>query len=256
MKKKATYEQPLNEHVRGLLRLEHLFEGITYHLKGAAASDTRTVTHLLIETVDFLGRFNLRTELLKNLERQAQELEKWQNTPNADMELISRLMGKLKTVFENLKNAEESTGEQLAQHYLLNTVKQRLNVPGGSCRFDLPIFYHWLLKNPKQRQYELSEWLSPLEPLRDAVNLDLYLIRNNQQTSQETAIKGLYQANLKVDADYQLIQVSLPAEHPCYPEMNCGKHRLTVRFFEPNNPWSRPLQTEQDVNFELGYCLR
>jgi cell division protein ZapD len=255
MKKKSLYEQPMNEHVRTLLRLEHLFEGITYHLKGASTPDSRAVVNLLIETIDCTGRIDLKTELLKRLTQYAQGLEKWQDTPDADAERVTKFIMKIETVLENLKARDGQIGENLTQHQLINSVKQRVNIPGGTCHADLPLYHHWLQKNPKQRQNELSDWLSSLEPLRDAANLELYLLRNNTVTSQETAINGLYQSTLEEELDYQIIQVTLPLDHPCYPEISAGKHRLTIRFFEQHNPWERPSQTEQDINFELRHCL-
>lgn len=254
MKKKTIYEQPMNEHTRTLLRLEHLFEGITYHLKGASMSDSRAVINLLIETVDCAGRVDLKTEMLKKLTHYAQGLEKWQNIPNVDAERVTQLMTKIEVVLDSLKAREGQIGENLTQHQLINSIKQRANIPGGTSQADLPQYHHWLQKNPKQRQNELGEWLTALEPLRDAVNIELYLIRNNTITSQETATNGYYQTTLE-EQDYQLIQVHLPVEHPCYPDINSGKHRLTIRFYEQPNPWERPTQTEQEIHFELRHCL-
>ncbi|OQW91135.1 MAG: hypothetical protein BWK78_05405 [Thiotrichaceae bacterium IS1] len=255
IKKKSIYEQPMNEHLRILLRLEHLFEGITYHLKGATTSDSRAVINLLLETIDCAGRADLKTEIQKRLVQYVQGLEKWQNTPNVDAERITQLMTKIENVLDNLKARDGQIGENLTQHQLLNSIKQRANIPGGTSHADLPIYHHWLQKPPKQRQNELNEWLTALEPLRDAVNLELYFIRNNTVSSQETATNGLYQTTLEEEQDYQLIQIQLPLEHSCYPDINSGRHRLTIRFYEQINAWERPLQTEQNLQFELRYCL-
>jgi cell division protein ZapD len=49
--------------------------------------------------------------------------------------------------------------------------------------------------------------------------------------------------------------VNLPIDHACYPEINGGKHRFTIRFFEHPVPAERPLQTNHDVAFELACCM-
>jgi cell division protein ZapD len=143
----------------------------------------------------------------------------------------------------------------MTKPYLINLVRQKLTVTGGTSRCDLPGYYHWLQRNPKMRQAELTEWLTPLEPLRKAVELNLYLIRNNANVSQETAVTGVFQSKLEAQGNYQMIQVGLPPEHPCFPEISGGKQRFTIRFWKIPATDIRPVPAEQDVNFELSCCM-
>jgi cell division protein ZapD len=256
VKKKIVYEQPINERIRSLLRLEHLFAGIMYRLKGPAEWDSRAVIDSLIEVLDLLCRIDLRVELQKDLEYHAQILERWQRTPDVDTERLAKLLNKTRTLLCRLGEIDRPVGDSLSQHQLINLVRQRGTISGGTCRCDLPGYHHWLQKNPKQRQSQLSDWLAPLLPVRDAINLDLYLIRNNAVVSQETATAGFFQSKLDANAQYRIIQVILPMEHPCYPEINGGKQRFTIRFFEPQpHLEERPKPTEQNVNFELCCCM-
>jgi cell division protein ZapD len=119
----------------------------------------------------------------------------------------------------------------------------------------VPLYHFWLQKNPKYRQNELSDWLMQLDALRNGVELDLFMIRNNVVTSLESASKGFFQSKLDAQADYQLIRVGLAAEQPFYPEINGGKQRFTIRFFEQPQSDARPVATEQDINFELCCCM-
>ena len=255
MKRKIVYEQPLNERMRGLLRLEHLFAGLIYHLKGPAEWDSRAAISSLVEILDFIARVDFKTDLIKDLDYHIQTLEGWQRTPNVDTERLTQLLTQTKTLREQLGKIEEPLGDQLTQNQIISLVRQRSNISGGTCRCDLPGYHFWLQKNPKQRQGELSEWLGPLEPLRDAIDLNLYLIRNNAMVSQEIATNGFFQSKLDANATYQIIQVTMPMEHSCYPEINGGKQRFTIRFFEYSSSGERPSQTEQDVHFELSGCM-
>lgn len=255
MKKRIFYEQPLNERIRSLLRLEHLFEGISYCLKGASMWDNRAVMDYLLEIIDFIGRIDFKTDLMKDLDRYALELTRWQHKPNVDTERLVQLLDQVRNLQENFRKNEIPANESLVQHYLINLIRQRGAIPGGTCRFDLPAYHFWLQKSPKQRQTELNEWLAPLQPLQEALELNLYLLRNNAVVSQETAMGGVFQSALSATTDYQLLRVGLPLDHPCYPEMSGSKHRISVRFFEQGNAKDRPLQTEQDVSFELCCCM-
>ena len=256
VKKKIVYELPLNERIRGFLRLEHLFAGIMYRLKGPAEWDSRSVISYLLEVLDFMNRTDLKTEIIKDLNQHIQTLERWQRTPNVDTDRLDQLLAKTRILIDQLRKTEGIIGESLSQHQFIHIVRQRSNISGGTCRCDLPGYYHWLQRNPKERQNELSDWLAPLKPLHDAIDLNLYLIRNNAVISQETANEGFFQSKLDHNHfQYQIIQVLMPMEHPCYPEINGGKQRFTIRFFEQIHIDKRPQQTQQTVNFELCCCM-
>jgi cell division protein ZapD len=258
VKKKITYEQPLNERMKQLLRIEYLFSGIHYSLKAPSAWDSRHVVSLLLDILELLGRNgDLKADLAHDLEHHAHRLERWQNTPNVDTQRVTELLGGVRTALAKLSTVDGVFGEEMLNtpHNLFTTLRQRASIAGGTCRFDVPNYHHWLQRSPKQRLDDLSEWLMPLEIVREAVDLNLYMIRNNAQVSQETANMGFFQSKLDANLDYQLIRISLPLEHACYPEISGGKQRFTIRFFEQTDMRERPLQTEQDVNFELCCCM-
>jgi len=254
VKKKIIYEQPLNERMRNLMRIEHLFTNTMYYLKGPAAWDSRTVISSLIEILDFISRIDFKADLIKDLEFHVQSLERWQTTPDVDKERLAKLLVETKNLLKKLNESSDEIIHDLTNNQLISAIRQRNTIPGGTCCFDLPNYHHWLQRNPKQRQADLIAWFSPLEALHNAVEVDLYMIRNNVVTSQEVAVGGFFQTRLETESDYQIIQIGLAVDHPCYPEISGSKHRFTVRFFEQANVSERAEQTEQDVSFSLACC--
>jgi len=254
VKKKVIYEQPLNERMRNLMRIEHLFANTMYYLKAPSPWDSRTVISCLIEVLDFISRIDFKADLIKDLEFHVQSLERWQNMPDVDKERLSTLLVETQNLLERLGESDDKILQDLSHHQLINAVRQRNSIPGGTCCFDLPNYHHWLQRNPKQRQEDLVAWLAPLESIKNAVELDLYMIRNNAITSQEIAVSGFFQTKLDTESDYQIIQIGLAMDHPCYPEISGSKHRFTVRFFEQEDVSERAEQTEQDVSFSLSCC--
>lgn len=254
-KKRIVYEHPLNEHIRSWLRLEHLFCHISYRIKSISPWDSRAALEGLIEILDFIGRNDLKPELIKALEHYVQNFQRLTSLDNVDQERLSHLLERIDTVLSGLIELEGQPGRSVSEVPLLNSVRQRMNIPGGTCQFDLPVYHHWLQRSPKQRQNDLSEWLYTLEPLRTAIDLSLYLIRNNATTTHNIAEGGLFQTKLDAQQGYQLVRATLPGNHPCYPEISGGKHRLTIRFFEYKHSRQRPEQTDQDVQFELCCCM-
>lgn len=257
MKKKITYEQPLNDRIRYLLRLEHLFDGLNYWLKGPMLWDSRAAIELVDELLELLLRIDLTDDLSHDLVQHIQGLERWRALPKVDLGRLDQLQQHAQAVQASLVQFNTHYPEQLAQHALLTTIRQRNNIAGGTARSDLPSYHFWLNQPPKQRVEAITEWLAPLEPLREAVEFTLYMVRNNALSSPETANAGFFQSTLdsSQQGEYQLIQVHLPVDHDCYPEINGGKQRFTIRFYEQPDAKERPLQTEQDVTFELCCCL-
>jgi cell division protein ZapD len=252
--KKIVYEQALNDRIRNLLRLEFLFGNIMYRLKGLTEWDNRAVISGIIEILEFITRIDFITGLIKDLKQHTQILERWQHKADVDTEQLEKLLNQGKLLISKLEEIEGIVKERFSQHQLIHLVQQRSNIPGGTCHCDLPSYHYWLQTNPKQRLNELSQWLEPLKPLSEAVDLDLYLIRNNSILSQETAKIGLFKSKLTANVTYQLIQVIMWKGHPCYPEINGGKQRFSIRFFEHTQAYQRSKQTEQNVNFELSCC--
>ena len=66
-----TYEQPLNERVRTFLRLEHLFDKEDHFLAQTSEWDSRASLSLLLDIIDMLARSDVKTELIKEMERHA-----------------------------------------------------------------------------------------------------------------------------------------------------------------------------------------
>ena len=62
VKRKIVYEQPLNDRMRHLLRMELLFAGMMYRLKGPAEWDSRAVIDSIIDILDLNARVELKTK--------------------------------------------------------------------------------------------------------------------------------------------------------------------------------------------------
>ena len=67
MQNKIIFEQPLNERMRNLLRLEHLFHLISFRTNEPSEWDCRSILESLLEINDLLTRSDLKTELIKEL---------------------------------------------------------------------------------------------------------------------------------------------------------------------------------------------
>lgn len=251
---KITYEQPLNERVRSFLRVEFLFEQLNHYIDDPNEWNNRNAISALIEVIDFLSRLDIKTELIKELERHSVIISSLENTPGVDVQRLKLIIGEISNCLKILRSTNFQPGQALRQNDFITSIKQRISIPGGTCNFDLPGYNFWLKSQKIDNTLQLKEWQEDINLINRSVKLALDLIRNSSNPALKTATRGFYQQNIESDAACQLIRVRLPSESIYYPEISGGKHRFTVRFMEQPSMNQRPNQTTSDVEFELHCC--
>jgi len=249
------YEQPLNERVRTFLRLEHLFNITNAHMLNGNECDNRASITGLLNIVDLLSRSDIRADIIKELDRHATTLNSLNNNPNVDQARLKTILDNIITLLDALKKTSYQPGLNIRQDEFITSIRQRSTIPGGSCNFDLPNYHYWLHKPREDRLNDLNNWKSDLILLHDGLKLALHIIRNSANPSKERAVSGFFQKPIESSTACQLIRVILPIESRCYPEISGGKHRFTVRFLEQSSTRSRPVQIQEDMDFELHCCI-
>jgi cell division protein ZapD len=247
------YEQPLNERIRNFLRLEHLFQQAFYTLRGYSVWDSRATITGLIDILDILSRSDLKTELLKELERHQAALAKLKDIPGVDREQLESILAQLNSAQNELHDVQGQLGQGLREHELLASLRQRSTVAGGSCHFDLPAYHYWLQQPPEDRINILESWFEELTPVSRPITLMLGIIRESTTFQDMTAEKGFYQQSLDNHSPVQLIRVALGHTSPYFAEISGGKHRFSVRFMRPQDE-ERPVQSQDDIQFKLACC--
>ncbi|MDX1512736.1 MAG: cell division protein ZapD [Gammaproteobacteria bacterium] len=249
------YEQPLSERIRSFLRLEYLFERAHYQLNAGDPWSSRNTLESIIDVLSVLSRADLKKELIKELERYAARLEALARNPNVDQSRLEDVLDRIRAVLHRLRNADSVIGHELRYNELLNAVKQRNSMPAGTCNFDLPAYHYWLKLPADNRIQDLKSWLSSFDLLNEAVSLCLSLVRESATKTRELAIAGFFQKNLETSTPCQMIRVSLPREAEFFAEISAGRHRFTVRFMAFADPSTRPVQTDEDIEFDLLCCV-
>ncbi|MBI1731784.1 MAG: cell division protein ZapD [Gammaproteobacteria bacterium] len=249
------YEQPLNERMRTFLRLEYLFDSAQHFLGGNSQWDSRHCLDALLEIIDLMGRSDVRTELIKELERHANSLSALQNNPGVDPGRLSTVLGEINGYLMELRDVASQPGHGLRRDELVGSIRQRSAIPGGTCNFDLPAYHYWLHKPVTDRRASLEEWHRDLMVVRRGMKLALHMVRHSTTPTAECALRGFFQRPIEPNVACQIVRVVLPAVSPYFPEISGGRHRFTVRFMEQWDSSERPVQTENDVSFELRCCI-
>ncbi len=244
-----TYEFPLNERIRVFIRLEQLFQQFGHFSVGATAADKRAALSVLLEIIMIFKRNDLKSEVLKELDRCAKILNNTMENQN------TAILAELTQMSKKLYAVKGKIGTQVMQSDLFQSIAQRSAIPGGTCSFDLPEYHHWLEQDEAIRLKNLQQWSSPFDDIRIAIHLILNFIRNSNASSQEVASAGFFQIALDKSESYQMIKVSVDKSIHCFAEISGGKHRCSVRFMIPSGNDTRPTQSTDNIPFTLTCCL-
>ncbi|HIE55891.1 MAG TPA: cell division protein ZapD [Chromatiaceae bacterium] len=248
------FEHPLNERTRTLLRISHLFEQFEYHLAASSAWQSRGAIQALLEIASILSRADLKSEMIKQLDQHARTLEAMALNPDVDQRRLRSVLEDIATTGERLHAVDGQLGNHLRKNEFLNSIAQRLPIPGGSFEFDLPQYHYWLHLPHETRARELDGWRREIAVVQDAVELLLGLLRNSSVPREMTASRGIYQKSLDPQRPVEMIQVSIEPTLGLFAEISGSKHRFCVRFMK-SQPRERPSATEQDVPFKLKTCV-
>jgi cell division protein ZapD len=248
------FEQPLNERMRTFLRLDFLYNQALYHNETGSQWGSRAAMGSLIDILSVISRSDLRSDALKEIERQLQLLGEYQARSGVDTQRLSTFIANLGRLRADLMSAGVACQQPLRDSEFLNAIKHRSSIPGGTCEFDLPDYLYWLNEPDEVRMQAFNQWLALLRPLCDAVAELLWLTRQFGRTRQECARGGTFTITFDRDNPLQLLRIMLPAASGLYPEVSGSHHRCSLRFLSWNGLSQRATQSTEDVAFQLATC--
>jgi cell division protein ZapD len=250
----TVYEQPLNERMRTFLRLDFLYQQTLYHEERSDSWSTRAAMGSLLEILAITARGDIRSEVLKELERQMAVMHEYGARPGVDGGRLKAVLSNLARLRTELNNAGAMFMQRLRDSEFLNAIKHRSAIPGGTCEFDLPDYRHWLDLPFATRSQTFNGWMATIRPLCDAVTELLWLTREAARSRPETAVGGVFQLQFERENPCQLIRITLPGETTLFPEISGSHHRCSIRFMSSTDVNTRPIQTGDDVKFLLTTC--
>ncbi|MEA1049255.1 cell division protein ZapD [Lamprobacter modestohalophilus] len=254
MSQEMIFEHPLNERIRTFLRLEHLFEKLDYFVAQPEHWCTRAAIEALLDIVAITARADIKTELLKEIDRNLSTLARVRNQPGVDPAALKEVFSGLEHAAAAIHEINGQIGSRARDDAFLKAVAQRSSIPGGACSFDVPLYHHFLTQPNEQRRARIASWTDEIDPVSEAIRLVLSLARTSATPRKLIAPEAFFQESLDSQAPAQLLRVALGPEWSVYPEISGHKNRFSIRFMQANQT-GRPLQSQDDVPFLLTCCV-
>ncbi len=241
------YEFPTNQQTRKFLRLEQSFRTVRDLVEIEQMPSQRAALFRLMEIVDFFERNDIRSELLKELDRLQLSLQVLIDNPAVDSSKLTYFINQLVKLGAVL-SAEGRAGDILKKDPFLTIVRQKWSLGGALCSFDAPQIIHFLGMGSEYTQQRLSHWLDLIKVYKTSVSIILRLYRESGEFTQCITKNLSYQEN--IDGKIRLVAIKLPSNIDFVPEVSLGAHRLSIQL-NPIDPGD--YNEEIEIQFALAH---
>ncbi len=248
-----SYEYPLSERVRTLLRLEDLFERVDYFLHKNDPHEHHVALLSIFEILEVSGRADLKSDLLQELERQKHTLESLRENPDVSEEALDNVLWQIDQASSRLFQASGKIGQELRENEWLMSITPAHQHPRRRMRVRPAVIP--LLAAAERRSSTATTCSSGLRrSCRSATRSRSCCgcCANRGKTTSQIAYQGVYQ-QMMAGRMSQMLRIRLKREYHCVPEISANKYALNIRFTTQEG-MQRPKAAEADVEFELTFC--
>ena len=114
------YEYPFNERIRTYLRLEHLYERLSTLVQREDALDHHFAIQTIFEVMDVAARADMKTDVLKDLEKHKQQLNSYRGNPAISEAALDQIVGQLDSCFTALNAISGKIGNDGLKQCCIN----------------------------------------------------------------------------------------------------------------------------------------
>ncbi len=252
----AVYEHPFGERVKMLMRLEAIFMQLENCQLVRDEYETQMYLRALFELLNITKRYELRSLLLKELERLRVVLSQLQDNEAVVAENIHNVFNELEDCKRLLHELDSKKIEAVRNIEFLNIVKLRSIHEIGSYFFETPELKYWLLQPAESRQELLKTWLLPLLVYEKTAKFMLNLLRNSAEEEEVIAEKGMYirSTRIRTGSIQRLLLIEIDKTFDVYPSVSGDAYRYVIRFMQQKQMSARAVQSKLDVKFRLKPC--
>ena len=247
------YEYPFNERIRTYLRLSELFDRLGALQSRDAPIDHHFALITLFEVMEVATRPELKSDVLKDLERQKQIYTSYRGNPAISEKALDAVLSQLEDHFDALNSQPGRLGHGLGENEFLMAIRSRAVIPGGTCEFDLPAYHAWQHRSAEHRRSDLQRWIAPFAPLSQAILLLMQMLRESGMTQKVMATQGQLQQNLPQGRSFQLLRLRVDPSLDLIPEISCNRLVVVIRMMQASAD-GRLVAHAADVPFELTLC--
>ncbi|MGF1911123.1 cell division protein ZapD [Vibrio kasasachensis] len=240
------FEHPLNEKTRIYLRVEALLHQLDVSSKFNGDLQHLNFFRALFDLLEIFEQIQLKSELAKDIEKQRLSYRTWINVEGVDQDMLQSILQEVDQAHSELMSAERF-GQSLKEDRFLSAIRQRFNLPGGACCFDLPALHHWRHLPNETKQQDARDWMETLSSLSNALKLWLQLTRETGRFQAVVALNAFFQSDAE---EANILRLNIPMHYSVYPMISGHKNRFAIKFID----FKSGQAYIGDVEFDLAVC--
>lgn len=239
-----SFDHPLSERVRSLIRIDHLFNRFNHNTESDDKWSHHVALSSLFEIMECSSRAELKLDILQELERQRQAVR---HRDNPD------ILDRIQRASQDLQEVQQKFGQHLRENEWLMSLKQRIVMAGGTTPVELPSYYYWQKQPADLRRADLQRWSQVMMPTYHATKLLLEILRSNQRVMMCKTQKANYE-HTSLAKNIHLLTVEIPQAVGVLPEVSANKYFTHIRFVQANQESMRGKPVEKDLEFKMMIC--
>jgi cell division protein ZapD len=247
------YEYPFNERIRTYLRLQQLFSRLGQLIPRESAIDHHFALITLFEILEVSSRPELKSDVLKDLERQKQVMNGYRGNPAISENALDMIVSQLEQNFESLNALTGKIGSKLNESDFLNSLKSRVAIPGGTCEFDLPAYHAWQHHGADKLQADLHPWSACFIPVAQSIQMLLKMLRDSGSAQKVMSTAGQLQHTLPQGRTFQLLRLRINPALGLVPEISCNRLLVVIRLMQQQED-GRLIASSGDTAWEMTLC--
>jgi cell division protein ZapD len=251
-----TFEFPLNERIRRLLRIEEIYQKFEHQLKNSHDYFEFGCFNTLFEIVQLVSRSDLKIDFLQELERQEKKQSSLLDHQGSKKDQLDpkEIIPLIQVARKKLENIDVKPGFNFNNNLFLEEVKKRISSPGGLLDVDFPNFRTWTIqKTRKSKLEDFKSWAQPLIVFKDAASVILLILRNQCHVESIKAKEGKHQQTIDPLKTFDLIRLELEETLNTYPEISANKYTVNV-FFNQLNEELKKEPVKSNLEFKFNIC--
>lgn len=239
-----TFQLPTHYLPKIALRLECLFLTINQACKENHPIIHHYALKNIIEIIELIEKPELKSRFLKEFIRIEHAVNKSQTS------VSDKLYADLFLQVQYLNHCSGRFGESIHTDPFLQNIRVSKTVSHNDCEIQSPQLILWLEHNAEQRKKDLTLWAQHIQPLYNAVEVYLSLLRNAAKFSEIDLNRHFYQCALPSKTSCHLILLKMNKKAGLIPKMELGHHGLSIRVSE-THPRA---EIQQPTHLELAIC--
>jgi len=245
----VVYEEPVQERIRKFLRIESLFNNITYFQGSESIIEIYTAMNYFSELYEILSRSDIKSELIREIETHYTIFKKAKDHPDANTSKVNSILEKQEILLKDLYTVKTNFLDIYERDELFKIIIKNT----GSTVQPSTIGF-WLSRDSHFRSNQIKLWVEPLEFIKKSINFVLEIIRQSATYTDAFAEKGFYLQKMDLQKKIYLIRITLTTDHYYFPQISVGKQRLTIMFMTKNDK-NKFIPYQEDITFGLSKCI-